>query len=196
MMFALQYIVTNFAIGVSYASFRCLRPLPHTLPNDVIPKPRRGYASIPLYIVHCLHIAARRYRNTRTRLIALPPQPNICQIHLFSSIGDRDYSNTMRGSADELNSLGCSVLAWTDEQGTHDDLTKAGRNADRNTIACEAPFPRTVCAPSILRSYNNANQAAVTMPERPRMILRPPHETSTNRQRLLHMLKNDRVAVL
>jgi hypothetical protein len=46
------------------------------------------------------------------------------------------------------------------------------------------------------RSRDDADQAAVTMLERPRMMLEPRRKAPTNQASLLHMLKNDRVAVL
>ncbi|KAH7556544.1 GTPhypothetical proteinbinding protein [Bipolaris maydis] len=77
------------------------------------------------------------------------------------------------------DSLGCSVLAWTYEQ------------------ACQAPLPRTVRISAHIRiQMPIANSDAVTMPERPRMVTEPGARDSTNAYRLLHMLKNDRVAVL
>jgi hypothetical protein len=69
--------------------------------------------------------------------------------------------------------------------------------ANNTPVACQTSFPRTVRILTLDQRWTNmADQAPVTMPERPRMATEPDTPSSTNGSRLLHMLKNDRVAVL
>lgn len=95
------------------------------------------------------------------------------------------------------DSLGCSVLAWTYEQGRHERCAHNHQTEANICTACQAPLPRTVRISAHIRiQMPIANSDAVTMPERPRMVTEPGARDSTNAYRLLHMLKNDRVAVL
>jgi hypothetical protein len=127
---------------------------------------------------------AHRYLAPRTRHTRL-------SIHNSLAKGPRIQELTYH------DSLGCSVLAWTHEQGEHKHSRHNHTEADITSTACQAPLPRTVCILTHAQTQTRmANLATVTMLERPRMATELGARASTNASRLLHMLKNDRVAVL